>query len=221
MRYWPVLSLLLLALCGCGEQPAAKAPVADATPNPPPVLEAPEGLSEPVLEPTAPDAKATEPVVAGASDLRIEILDWDQTQAIVKAHPGQVVVLDLWATYCPPCLKELPGLVELQAKHPEVVCVSVALDYDGDAKTPPSTFEPEIRRVLEKIKAGQLRNVLLSTSSEDVFKRIEHQSMPVIYVFDQTGQRVAMFPDLKVSGETTYAQDVVPVVEKLLAAPKP
>ncbi|MDQ2747319.1 MAG: TlpA family protein disulfide reductase, partial [Acidobacteriota bacterium] len=30
---------------------------------------------------------------------------------------GKVVVLDLWATYCPPCLEEIPHLNELQAKY--------------------------------------------------------------------------------------------------------
>ena len=45
--------------------------------------------------------------------------------------------------------------------------------------------------------------------------------MPVIYVFDQSGKRVAMFPDLKNPEESTYAKDVTPVVEQLLAAPQP
>ncbi len=32
---------------------------------------------------------------------------------------GKVVVLDFWATYCPPCLEEIPHLNELQAKYGE------------------------------------------------------------------------------------------------------
>ena len=220
MRCCLVLALLLLTLSGCAEEPATKTPTGDATATPP--MAAPEGLSEPVLNSAPVDEQANEPpAVASASNLQIDILDWEQTQAIVIANPGKVVVLDLWATYCPPCLKELPGLVALQAKHPEVICVSVCLDFDGDPKTPPSKIEPDIREVLEKVKAQQVRNVLLSTSSDDLFKQIEHQSMPVIYVYDQTGKRVAMFPDLKNPEESTYAKDVTPVVEKLLAAPTP
>lgn len=221
MRRWRTLSLMILGLAGCAPQAPESAPVppqqgAAAVPETPP-----EGQSEPVLEPSSTETKTPE-ASASVAELKLEIIDWDQTLAISKAHPGKIVVMDLWATYCPPCLKELPGLVELQKKYPEqVVCVSVSLDYEGDADNPPAKIEPEIRQVLEKIKAHNVRNILLSTSSEELFNRIEHKSMPVLYVFDQTGERVGMFPDLKDPVEPTYAKDVVPLVEKLLAAPKP
>ena len=219
MRHVPVLALLVFALCGCSEAPQEPRPTRPEMPAAvAPVMEAPDGQSEPVLEP-APVASET-PAAASTDELKIDILDWDQTQAIVATHPGQVVVFDLWATYCPPCLKELPGLVALQAKYPDqVVCVSVCLDYDGDANIPPSKLEPDIREVLEKVKAHHVRNVLLSTSSEALFQVIEHQSMPVCYLFDQTGKRVVAFPDRKDPVEFTYAQDITPAVEKLLATP--
>jgi thiol-disulfide isomerase/thioredoxin len=214
MRYVPTFGLVLISLCGCSKAPPAPvaAPAITATTEAP-VAEPPAGQSEPVLEPGASKEPAAT-AVAASDELKIDILDWNQTQAIVAEHPGKVVVFDLWATYCPPCLKELPGLIALQEKYPEqVVCVSVCLDYEGDPEIPPAKIEPDIRPTLVKI------NVLLSTSTDDLFKLIEHQSMPVLYVFDQTGKRVAMFPDLKDPVEPTYAKDIVPVVEKLLAAP--
>jgi thiol-disulfide isomerase/thioredoxin len=210
MRPVPAVTILLFALAGCLPTPAEPTPPQQVTPvAEAPVTEPPDGQSEPIMAP-APAAGA----------LKIDILDWDQTQAIVATHPGKVVVFDLWSTYCPPCLKELPGLVALQDKYPDsVVCVSVSLDFDGDPKIPPSQLEPDIREVLEKVKAHKVRNVLLSTSSDDLFKVIEHQSMPIAYIFDQTGKRVAMFPDRKDPVEFTYAGDITPAVEKLLAEP--
>jgi len=214
------LAVLLAALFGCAEQ-APMTPTASAPAPAVAALQPPEGQSEPVLEFASAGAHATD-ASAGTPELKLEIIDWDQTNAIVAANPGKIVVMDLWATYCPPCLKELPGLVDLQEKYPDqVVCVSVALDYEGDPEIPPSKIEPDIRQVLEKIKAHKVRNVLLSTSSEDLFNIIEHKSMPVLYVFDQTGQRVGMFPDRQKPVEPTYARDIVPLVEKLLAAPTP
>ena len=218
MRRLCVLSLVLSGFAGCS-QPASE-PAASATPAPAAVPETPpEGQSEPVIDAVPHETK--KPEAAATSELKLEILDWDQTLAIAKAHPGKIVVMDLWATYCPPCLKELPGLVALQKKYPDqVVCVSVSLDYEGDTDNPPMKLAPDIRKVLERIKAHKVRNILLSTSTEDLFNKIEHKSMPVLYVFDQTGTRVGMFPDLKNPDEPTYAKDVLPLVEKLLAGPK-
>lgn len=209
MRHVPAVTILLVALAGCVPAEPTPLPQKVTPPAEAPVTEPPDGQSEPIMVPAT-----------SANELKIEILDWDQTQAIVAESPGKVVVFDLWSTSCPPCLRELPGLVALQDKYPDsVVCVSVSLDFDGDPKIPPSQLEPAIREVLEKVKAHKVRNVLLSTSYDDLFKVIEHQSMPVAYIFDQTGKRVVMFPDRKDPVEFTYAGDITPAVEKLLAEP--
>ncbi|HEX2640579.1 MAG TPA: TlpA disulfide reductase family protein, partial [Pyrinomonadaceae bacterium] len=35
----------------------------------------------------------------------------------IKDLHGKVVILDFWATYCPPCIEEIPHLMELQSKY--------------------------------------------------------------------------------------------------------
>ncbi len=220
MRPVPALALLLLVLSGCSDTPATPRPKRPELPAAEaPVMEPPDGQSEPILVPApAGNPAPSEPAAAtSTSELKIDILDWDQTQAIVKDHPGKVVVFDLWSTDCPPCVRELPGLVALQEKYPDsVACVSVCLDYDGDLDIPPSLIEPDIRAVLEKVQAHKVRNVLLKTAAEDLFMMIEHQSMPIVYIFDQTGERVVMFPDRQDPVEFTYAQDIIPAVERLV-----
>jgi len=49
---------------------------------------------------------------------------------------GKVVILDFWATYCPPCIEEIPHLKELQAKYgPEKLRV-IGLHVGGDDDKP-------------------------------------------------------------------------------------
>jgi cytochrome c biogenesis protein CcmG/thiol:disulfide interchange protein DsbE len=43
---------------------------------------------------------------------------------------GRVVVLNLWATWCAPCVEELPSLLELQKKMPGLAVVAVSTDQD-------------------------------------------------------------------------------------------
>jgi cytochrome c biogenesis protein CcmG, thiol:disulfide interchange protein DsbE len=59
------------------------------------------------------------------------VQDSDRTVALSQFR-GQVVVLNFWATWCPPCIEEMPSLVEMQrrmkAKGVTVLAVSVDVD---------------------------------------------------------------------------------------------
>jgi peroxiredoxin len=46
---------------------------------------------------------------------------------------GKVVVLDFWATWCPPCVKEIPHFIELheQYKDKGFAMVGISLDSEG------------------------------------------------------------------------------------------
>lgn len=55
--------------------------------------------------------------------------DGVQTVDLAKLR-GRVVVLNLWATFCAPCVEELPSLLALQRKMPELAVVAVSIDQD-------------------------------------------------------------------------------------------
>lgn len=48
----------------------------------------------------------------------------------LKALRGKIVVLNLWATFCAPCVQELPSLLELQKQMPGLAVVAVSTDQD-------------------------------------------------------------------------------------------
>ncbi len=50
-------------------------------------------------------------------------------------HRGEVVLLNFWATWCPPCQEETPGLVRLSKSYPqnELDVVGVSMDEGGPA----------------------------------------------------------------------------------------
>jgi thiol-disulfide isomerase/thioredoxin len=51
----------------------------------------------------------------------------------LEEHRGEVVILNFWATWCPPCREEMPGFVDLQDSFREegVQFVGIAVDRDG------------------------------------------------------------------------------------------
>lgn len=52
---------------------------------------------------------------------------------------GKIVVLDFWATWCPPCVREIPGYVKLQKKYADkgLVIVGLSVDRKGAAVVKP------------------------------------------------------------------------------------
>jgi peroxiredoxin len=56
-------------------------------------------------------------------------------QVTLSQFRGQVVVLNFWATWCPPCIEETPSLVRMQARMKDkgVVVLAVSIDADDAA----------------------------------------------------------------------------------------
>jgi peroxiredoxin len=55
----------------------------------------------------------------------------DGVQSIdLSKYRGHVVILNLWATWCPPCLDELPSLIQLQHEMPQVTVIAISQDED-------------------------------------------------------------------------------------------
>jgi cytochrome c biogenesis protein CcmG/thiol:disulfide interchange protein DsbE len=59
------------------------------------------------------------------------VKDSDRT-VMLSQFKGQVVVLNFWATWCPPCIEEMPSLVRMQQfmKPKGVAVLAVSVDVD-------------------------------------------------------------------------------------------
>lgn len=51
----------------------------------------------------------------------------------LSSYRGRVVLLNFWATWCPPCIQEMPALIQLHHEHPELAIVAVSIDEDPEA----------------------------------------------------------------------------------------
>jgi thiol-disulfide isomerase/thioredoxin len=55
------------------------------------------------------------------------------TTVHLASYRGRVVLLNFWATWCPPCVEEMPSLLELHHDRPDLAIVAVSIDVDPDA----------------------------------------------------------------------------------------
>jgi cytochrome c biogenesis protein CcmG, thiol:disulfide interchange protein DsbE len=60
------------------------------------------------------------------------IHDGSQTVSLSQFR-GKTVVLNFWASWCPPCLEEFPSLIQLQRQMPSIVVLAVSFDQDASA----------------------------------------------------------------------------------------
>jgi cytochrome c biogenesis protein CcmG, thiol:disulfide interchange protein DsbE len=74
------------------------------------------------------------PARIGVNAPDFTVQDSDHKVSLSEFH-GQVVVLNFWATWCPPCVEETPSLVRMQTrlKPKGVVVLAVSIDEDEDA----------------------------------------------------------------------------------------
>jgi thiol-disulfide isomerase/thioredoxin len=101
---------------------------------------------------------------------------------------GKVVVVEMWATWCPPCLSTLKWLNTLQKTHGDrIVVLAVAVD------SPPAAVQKLVGEINPAYHVVQ--------GTPEVIARFgEIAAVPKLFVFDRNGQRTHTFygapPDL-------------------------
>jgi thiol-disulfide isomerase/thioredoxin len=69
---------------------------------------------------------AAPPAVASLPDFSLGNLAGDQQS--IRSWPGKPLLINFWATWCGPCLREIPMLKELQTARPDLQVVGIAID---------------------------------------------------------------------------------------------
>lgn len=114
-----------------------------------------------------------------APDVEFVILSPDSTAAALSDFTGRVVVLNFWATWCPPCIHEMPDLSRLAEGYREEVAVLCISDETTDRiERWLGDFEP-----LE-----QYIGVLASPGDIPPYYSIIEQGRPITFYIDKDGR---------------------------------
>ena len=93
-------------------------------------------VDKPPIEVARGDATAG-PVCKSDSKANLNFTVKDMNGASVKLadYKGKVLLVNFWATWCPPCKAELPGLIQLYDQYKDKGLVVLGVSGDDDAET--------------------------------------------------------------------------------------
>ncbi len=109
-----------------------------------------------------------------ASDFSLAALDGPDV--VLANYDGQVVVMNFWATWCPPCRAEMPGLNRFYEAHKDEGLVVLAINGQEDAAT-----------VRPFIEANNFTFPVLLDLQGSVARQYTTRSFPTTFIIDRNG----------------------------------
>jgi thiol-disulfide isomerase/thioredoxin len=148
--------------------------------------------SAPKTAPAAPSAASRQPEAAGGGEFsllnpprpapELGFTARDGTPKRLADFRGRVVLVNLWATWCGPCVEEMPSLDRLQAQLGSALAVlAISEDRPGESVVAP---------FLAKHKIGHLAVYL--DASNDAIKAFGVQGLPTSFLIGRDGRIIAM-----------------------------
>ncbi len=122
----------------------------------------------------------------------VEAISADDLQQLLAHHlnngdkSGNLVLVNLWATWCAPCVKEIPELVKLQEKYKERGLRVIAVSLDE-----PEELETSVRPFVQK-RFPNFISYLCKEPDHDKFASVIdpawNEIMPTNFLIDRTGK---------------------------------
>jgi thiol-disulfide isomerase/thioredoxin len=130
--------------------------------------------------------------------------DAEGAETTLAAYQGDVLVVNLWATWCAPCMEEMPSLAELQRSFEgRIRVIPVSVDSEAD----------RAKAIAELQRLSEFSLPFLQDMTRGVLFDVQAAGMPVTIIYDRNGQELA-----RLAGGADWAsEDAARLIEAVLA----
>ena len=109
------------------------------------------------------------------------LMDMDGQQHSLKQYRGKVVIINFWATWCPPCIREMPSLQKLYEEFKSKSLVVLAINQWED--------EDRVFEYMGRLKPAPTFPILFDSDSK-LSGLYKVQGLPSTYIINQQGKIV-------------------------------
>ncbi len=140
---------------------------------------------------------------ATAAEVKLVPVKWDGYLKEVGSHKkAKLVIVDAWATWCGPCMKNFPHLVEMHHKYADQGLVAVSLSLD-EADSPKKVAAAT---AFLKAKKAVFTNLILDEKMDDAFEKLDIGAIPAVFLYTPDGKLLKRFTLDDVDNLFTYEQ---------------
>ncbi len=120
---------------------------------------------------------------------------------MIESNRGKVLIINFWATWCAPCVKEFPGLMNLRKEFSEddLTIIGISMDYG-------------MRPVENFVKVNKV-NFPIVLDDESIGSMLEIKNIPRTLIYNRAGEKI--LDHLGFISEESFRH----VVERLLQMP--
>ena len=159
-------------------------------------------LSGLALQPSR--SQAAEPACnadGGVANLNLTLKDAHGKPFALADYKGKVVLLDFWATWCPPCRKEIPGFIELYNNYRSRGFVVIGVSMDDSTS--------DINKFAKRYKMNY--PILLGAGRHDLERAFGQLPLPTAFVLGRDGRICGQHDGL--TPKEQFEQEIVPLLE--------
>jgi thiol-disulfide isomerase/thioredoxin len=138
-----------------------------------------------------------------ASDQSLVAATPAELRAALDARRGRIILVNFWATWCRPCLKELPDLLALEKQYASrgLELLAVSLDEPGDQE---AVVRPFLLRWFPSLRT-LIRSSPDMDSMVSILDPAWNEVLPTSYLVDRNGRVVSRLQGGKSAAEFEVA----------------